>query len=132
MYGKLEENRLIYAPNPVIYDGKCIYNPPAELLSRLGYKPIVKTEYPKDDRHYRQEWHEAENVITPVWVDDEDGYWQSIPYDEAVDAEIRQRYSVSQEFAILRQKEEKPDEYEAYFTYCEECKDFVKRKRSEV
>lgn len=59
-------------------------------------------------------------------------YWQSIPYDEAVDAEIRKRYSISQEFAVLRQKEEKPDEYEAYFAYCEECKDFVKRKRSEV
>ena len=58
-------------------------------------------------------------------------YWASIPYDEAVNAEIRKRYSESQEFAILRQKEEKPEEYAEYFAYCEECKAFVKSKKAE-
>jgi hypothetical protein len=58
-------------------------------------------------------------------------YWQNTPYDEAVDAEIRKRYSVSQEFAILRQKEEKPEEYVAYYAYCEECKAFVKAKKGD-
>ena len=56
-------------------------------------------------------------------------YWSSIPYDEAVNAKIRERYSVSQEFAILRQKDEKPDEYAEYFSYCEECKAFVRSKK---
>ena len=59
-------------------------------------------------------------------------YWASIPYDEAVDNKIRERYSISQEFAILRQRDEKPDEYAAYFAYCEECKAFVKEKKSAV
>ena len=58
-------------------------------------------------------------------------YWQSVSYDEAVDAEIRKKYSVSQEFAILRQKDEKPDEYAVYFAYCEECKAYVKAKKEE-
>ena len=58
-------------------------------------------------------------------------YWQSVPYDEAVDTEIRKRYSVSQEFAILRQRDEKPEEYDAYYAYCEECKAFVKEKKKE-
>lgn len=58
-------------------------------------------------------------------------YWQNIPYGEAVDAQIRKRYSVSQEFAILRQKDEKPEEYDAYFAYCEECKQYVKAKKKE-
>jgi hypothetical protein len=58
----------------------------------------------------------------------ERAYWQSVSYDDAVDAEIRKRYSVSQEFAILRQREEKPEEYAAYYAYCEECKAFVKAK----
>lgn len=57
-------------------------------------------------------------------------YWQSVSYGEAVDAQIRKRYSVSQEFAILRQKDEKPDEYAEYFAYCEECKVFVKNKKN--
>ena len=49
-----------------------------------------------------------------------------IDYSEAVDNEIRKKYSASAEFAILRQKEEKPDEYASYYAYCEECKAYVK------
>ena len=56
-------------------------------------------------------------------------YWASISYDEAVDMEIRKKYSVSQEFAILRQKDEKPAEYKAYYTYCEDCKAYIKKKK---
>ena len=59
-------------------------------------------------------------------------YWQNVNYDEAVDAEIRKRYSVSQEFAILRQRDEKPEEYAAYFAYCEECKAYVKAMKAEM
>lgn len=58
-------------------------------------------------------------------------YWLDISYDEAVNAEIRKQYSESQEFAILRQKEEKPEEYAVYFAYCEECKTYVKQKKAE-
>lgn len=47
-------------------------------------------------------------------------------YDELVDAEIRKRYSISQEFAILRQRDEKPEEYIEYYAYCEQCKATVK------
>ena len=43
-------------------------------------------------------------------------------YDELVNMEIRKRYTQSQEFAILRQKNEKPDEFAEYYAYCEECK----------
>lgn len=56
-------------------------------------------------------------------------YWSNISYEDAVDMKIRERYSISQEFSILRQRDEKPEEYNAYFTYCEECKAFVKTKK---
>ena len=59
-------------------------------------------------------------------------YWQITSYEDAVDAEIRKRYSVSQEFAILRQKDEKPDEYAEYYSYCEYCKAIVKAKKSDT
>ena len=58
-------------------------------------------------------------------------YWQSIDYDEAVNTKIREKYSLSNELAILRQRDEKPDEYQAYYAYCEECKAFVKAKKAE-
>ena len=56
-------------------------------------------------------------------------YWANISYDDAVNAEIRKQYTESQEFAILRQKEEKPEEHAKYYAYCEQCKDYVKSKK---
>ena len=56
-------------------------------------------------------------------------YWANIPYDEAVNAKIREKYTESQEFAILRQRDDKPTEYAQYYAYCEECKSFVKEKK---
>lgn len=43
-------------------------------------------------------------------------------YGNQVNDLIRRRYSLSEELAILRQKDEKPDEYREYFAFCEECK----------
>lgn len=59
----------------------------------------------------------------------EQEYWANISYDDAVNAEIRKRYSESAEFAILRQKDDKPTEYAEYYAYCEECKALVKSKK---
>lgn len=58
-------------------------------------------------------------------------YWQTVTYGDAVNAEIRKRYSESEEFSILRQQDEKPEEFAAYFAYCEECKTYVKTKITE-
>lgn len=45
-----------------------------------------------------------------------------LTYEERVNAAIRERYTVSQEFAILRQRDEKPEEFKEYYAYCEACK----------
>lgn len=47
-------------------------------------------------------------------------------YDARVNDLIRQRYSESEEFAILRQRDIKPAEYSAYYAHCEECKELAK------
>ena len=56
--------------------------------------------------------------------EDLDQMWDEevLSYDDAVNQKIRQRYTESQEFAILRQRDEKPDEFAEYYAYCEECK----------
>lgn len=59
----------------------------------------------------------------------EKAYWTNISYEDAVNAEIRKKYSESAEFAILRQKDEKPNEYAEYYSYCEECKAYVKEQK---
>lgn len=46
----------------------------------------------------------------------------TIRYKTTIDGLIRQRYSVSDEIAILRQRDSKPEEYAEYNAYCEQCK----------
>ena len=43
-------------------------------------------------------------------------------YEQMVEDFIRERYTVSDELAILRQRDTKPEEFEAYNAFCEECK----------
>ena len=43
-------------------------------------------------------------------------------YKNRVNLLIRQKYDLSDEIALHRQQQEKPEEYAAYYAYCEECK----------
>lgn len=52
-------------------------------------------------------------------------------YNEEVNSMIRQRYSLSEELAILRQRDSKPEEFAAYNEYAEYCKVEVKRRMAE-
>ena len=47
-------------------------------------------------------------------------------YDNAIETLIRKRYSIGNELAILRQRDEKPEEFAEYTAYAEECKRSVK------
>jgi hypothetical protein len=47
-------------------------------------------------------------------------------YEQKVSCLIREKYSQDAEFAILRQKDNKPEEFAEYNNYCEECKNKVK------
>lgn len=49
-------------------------------------------------------------------------------YDELVESKIRVKYSLSQELAILRQRDSKPTEYQEYYAYCEQCKTEAKQE----
>lgn len=51
-----------------------------------------------------------------------------IPYKDQVIELIRQKYTIDDEIAILRQQNTKPDEYQAWNDYCESCKAIVKEK----
>ena len=74
----------------------------------------------------------TEEEIAEIKVQSEQAakeHWQNVDYGEAINSEIRKKYTESEEFAILRQKDEKPDEYAEYFEYCESCKSFVKAQK---
>lgn len=46
----------------------------------------------------------------------------ALPYAERVEYLIRKRYTISDELAILRQREDKPEEFAEYNEFAEECK----------
>ena len=43
-------------------------------------------------------------------------------YKRLVGNMVARRYSIRDELAILRQRDEKPEEYAEYYAYVEECK----------
>lgn len=43
-------------------------------------------------------------------------------YEALTETLIAKKYSIKQEIAIARQKDVKPEEYQVYYNYCEECK----------
>lgn len=47
--------------------------------------------------------------------------------DEIINALIRTKYGVSEEFAILRQRDTKAEEFASYNAFCESCKTLGKK-----
>ena len=53
--------------------------------------------------------------------------WEKL-YENMIIRKIRAKYTVNQELAILRQRDTKPDEFEVYNAYVEQCKSEVKKE----
>ena len=47
---------------------------------------------------------------------------QPIDYEQLVVSKIREKYSIDQELAILRQRDTKPQEFAEYDAFVEQCK----------
>lgn len=78
----------------IVIDEQVVFNPTAEQIAEAGW-----TEY-----------------VPPVVV-------PYVPtYEERVVEKIRERYTVDDELALLRQRDVKPDEFAEYNAYCEACK----------
>lgn len=100
------------------------YPPATEQLSdgriRVNYNVEESTEeYPV----FNPETHEPTGETTTVKV----YLCQSVDIDKfdrttLIVALIREKYSIDDELAILRQKDSKTAEYDAYYAFAEECK----------
>ena len=54
-----------------------------------------------------------------------------IPYEERIVSRIREKYSVNDELAILRQRSTKPEEFEEYNAFVEQIKQEEKQEKLE-
>ena len=65
----------------------------------------------------------TERELTPEEIATMEAMQQpQISYDQLVSDLIRERYTVDQELAINRQRDTKPEEFQSYFDFCEQCK----------
>lgn len=76
-YAKLINNNLVPAPNPIIVGDRQIGNPPGEVYTEQGYKPVVYTEPPTVEPGY---------IAVPGWEDDGDEIVQTWTVEEATEA----------------------------------------------
>lgn len=142
MYAKLINGELIPAPNKIEKDGMLIVNPRGDLLKQLGYKEIIIID------ESTIEPVEGDSLEDTVIIDNgdkiaipnyteladkievrytyEDKVIPTISYEERVISLIREKYSVDDELAIIRQKDTKPEEFNTYFSFVEDCKANIK------
>ena len=48
--------------------------------------------------------------------------YEGFSYEEIVSMFIREKYSLDDELAIQRQRDDKAEEFEQYYAFCEACK----------
>ena len=109
----------------MIIDGIFIYAEPRKTLYRLYDGAFVGIEYSLGYVYYKngvkldEPYLETPNDFTEL---DESGAKDALHYGEFVDKRVREHYSVADELAIQRQRDTKPEAFDEYFVYCEECK----------
>ena len=100
---------------PAVYDASGQEVSPSHTETRtrevLVLEPVTRDATPEEEAEYAEERKK---------------YFPEPTYEQKVERFIRERYSVSDELALLRQKDEKTGEYEAYYAYAEECKNKAK------
>lgn len=99
----------------MIVVGKEIYSTEGKMLHKIGTDFYFKRAIAKNT--------DAVEMYEEV---DEMPKYTYKEYSEKVDELVREKYSLSQELAILRQRDEKIAEYEEYYRYAEECKERAK------
>ena len=83
-------------------------------ILQVGNKQIIN---PTEEQILADGWQEYIPAPVEPYV---------LTYEERVEQLIREKYSINQELAIQRQRETKVDEFNAYYAYCEECKQRAK------
>lgn len=73
-YAKLINNNLVLAPNPITISDRQIGNPPGEVYTEQGYKPVYYSDPPEAEPgfiavpHWEEDVVMGDSVINQVWV----------------------------------------------------------------
>lgn len=106
----------------IVIENNQVYSTTGKFVHRIG----TETYFKKGTVLKSDSVDSFEEVEAIPEMPEEEMPIPEIPYKEQVVNKIRERYSVDDELAILRQRDTKPDEFEAYNEYAEQCKKEVK------
>lgn len=101
-------------------DNNIIYADPGMVLRRISDSLVVGKEYALGYAYYKM----GKKLATPELelASDFEEIDEDYQYPILVESLIRVKYSVSDELAIQRQRDTKPEAFNEYFEYCESCK----------
>ena len=125
--GRLEQDKLITHINAVIGQEEQGHYETLKTYSNGSKEVKFVVDVPKIEPV--EEHDEIEDIL--IYIPYTETELKDIAiknYPNKVAELIRQKYSINDELAILRQRDEKPIEYQEYFAYCEECKSKAKQE----
>lgn len=96
-------------------------------LRKIGERDIVGKEYLCGYIYYDKNGNKLDVPHLENEYDFEEISIDSV-YGELVTKLIREKYSISDELAIQRQRDTKPEDFAEYNTFCEECKAKAKKE----
>lgn len=94
-----------------------------ELTAEELYQKKIKDEFERLKNLPRNEI-----VLTEEQIQAERELAKKNQYENLIVSKIRQKYSINQELAIIRQRDAKPEEWNIYNEYVESCKRQVKEE----
>lgn len=129
--------KLIYAKQPLEYNNRLFFisEDNFEMALKCGEKQIVETPKPESEGVYFVRWKETDKQIIREWFLEPGSVKKSLKkkYNEAMQHNIRNKYSLSDEVKILREylaydDEESKKAFEEYNTFVENTKEIEYEK----
>lgn len=77
-FGKIENNRIVFAPSVIVDGEKQIITTDASVYLRYGYKEIMREPYPQGEIAYKERYVESDTTITISWAEDLEGTRQRV------------------------------------------------------
>lgn len=77
-FGKIGNNRLVYAPSVIIDGDKQIITTDASVYLQYGYKQIVREPYSQGEIVYKEHYVENDTTITISWTENLEATRQSV------------------------------------------------------
>lgn len=137
MFAKIVNEHTITRAPRVVYIGETTYtNPTAEIYAEAGYYEVVDGEIidtPKKWYHLVDNYTLDDTRGRPIIIHTVTEEKDAEPYYEYLIVQyIREAYSINDELALQRQRdnsEDKRQEFETYNAFCDSCKE---RARADV